>query len=197
MMVIESGNENRTNDEQLIKGFLDGNCNDFNTLYERYKRQLYSYLNRILPGQAALADDIFQQTWIKVVSELPRYKNKEKFLAWIMRIAHNMAVDHFRKFKHENNAVPIDDNQDVLFEKNAEPWRELDRESLSKALNWALDQLSPELKEVFILRQEGIAFKDIAEIQKSSINTVLGRMQYALKNLQELLSEWKKRGELK
>ena len=196
-MVIESVNENRTNDEQLIKGFLDGNCDDFNMLYERYKRQLYSYLNRLLPGQAALADDIFQQTWIKVVNELPRYKNKEKFLAWIMRIAHNMAVDHFRKFKHENNAVPIEDNQDVLFDKNSEPWRELDRESLSKALNWALDQLSPELKEVFILRQEGIAFKDIAEIQKSSINTVLGRMQYALKNLQELLSEWKKRGELK
>lgn len=196
-MLRESGHENKTADEQLIKGFLDGNCDDFNALYERYKRQLYSYLNRLLPGQAALADDIFQQTWIKVVNELPRYKNKEKFLAWIMRIAHNMAIDHFRKTKHESNSVPIEDKQDFIFEKNAEPWRELDRESLSKALNWALDQLSPELKEVFILRQEGIAFKDIAEMQKSSINTVLGRMQYALKNLQELLSEWKKRGELK
>ena len=89
--------ENTVNDEMLIRGYLAGNPEDFNTLYERYKHRLYAYLNRMLAGSAVSADDIFQQTWIKAVDSLPKYEHKQMFLAWLIRIAHNIAVDSFRK----------------------------------------------------------------------------------------------------
>jgi len=194
---MASGTRNEFPDERLIKGFLEGESSDFNILYERYKRQLYSYLNRLVPGQGALVDDIFQQTWIKIINQLPKYKNKERFLAWIMRISHNLAIDHFRRSKYADMSVPIDEKQDLLSDDYGEPWKDIDREALEKALDWALEQLTPELKEVFILRQDDLSFKEIAEIQQCSINTALGRMQYALKNLQGLLKDWHKRSNLK
>ena len=87
----------KSDDYSLIKLYLGGNAGQFDILYERYKRQIYSYLNKMLPGQSAAADDLFQQTWIKIIRQLPRYENKQRFLAWAMRIAHNLAIDHFRK----------------------------------------------------------------------------------------------------
>ena len=72
----------------------------------------------------------------------------------------------------------------------SEPWRELHREELSKAIDTALDSLSPELREVFLMRRDDIPFKEIAEIQKCSINTVLARMQYALRNMRKALKDW-------
>jgi len=181
-------------DEVLIKGFLAGESHCFDILYARYKKQLYSYLNRLLPGQHTLADDVFQHTWMKVIPQLPKYTNQERFLAWIMRIAHNVAIDHLRKGKRQETPVEIGDDHDEILKDQAEPWREMARDELEKALEWALTQLAPELREVFLLRQEDIGFKEIAEIQDCSINTALGRMQYALKNLRRLLSIWKGEG---
>jgi RNA polymerase sigma-70 factor (ECF subfamily) len=181
-------------DDELISGYLNGETHDFNVLYERYKRQLYSYLNRLLPGQYALVDDIFQQTWMKIIHQLPKYKSRQRFLAWAMRIAHNLAIDHFRKGKYEDNSVSAEDRLKYVSEEKREPWRDMDMSELGQALSWALNQLNPELREVFLLRQDGLSFKEIAEIQDCSLNTALGRMQYALKNLQKLLTEWKEGG---
>ena len=178
-------------DEELIKGFLSGNADDFNVLSERYKRQLYSDLNRVLPGRHALVDDLFQQTWLKAIDKLGGYQNKQKFVAWLMRIAHNLAMDFFRSVKSSGESVLVDDIAESLSQESGEPWRELDCEELGSALDFALEKLSPELREVFLLRQEDISFKEIAEIQNISINTALSRMQYALRNLRKLLSEWR------
>ena len=83
-------------DMVLIEAYLGGDQAAFATLYERYKRQLYAYLGRMLPQDPASVDDVFQQTWVRAIRRLPDYRNREMFLAWLMRIAHNLTVDLFR-----------------------------------------------------------------------------------------------------
>lgn len=177
-------------DKELIEKYLNNNVAAFDILYSRYRRQLYAYLNRLLPGQHALADDIFQNTWIKVIRQLPKYKHQQKFLAWVTRIAHNLAIDHFRKSKHE---ILSDDTESTrLFaSKGNEPWRKLDTAELSASLENCVEKLQEEQREVFILRQNEMSFKEISAVQDVSINTALGRMQYAIKNLRVCMAGWK------
>lgn len=178
-------------DIELIERYLANDYDAFDILYNRYRKQLYAYLNRLLPGQHSVADDVFQQTWIKVIRRLPDYKDSQKFLAWLMRISHNLTIDHFRKNKREF-LCEDNDNEAIFVSDTMQPWMELDREELSEALNGCVEKLSPEQREVFLLRQEELGFKEIAEIQNTSINTALGRMQYALRNLRICMESWKK-----
>ena len=104
--------ENRISDEELILAYLEGDSDSFTVLYERYKRPLYAYLNRML-GNHAQSDDVFQQTWIRVVRRLGEYESKQKFFAWLTMIAHNLAIDQFRREK-KSAELPLDDeNVDV------------------------------------------------------------------------------------
>lgn len=178
-------------DIELIDKYLANDYDAFEILYNRYKKQLYAYLNRLLPGQYALADDIFQQAWIKVIRRLPEYKDSQKFLAWVMRISHNLTIDHFRKSKREFTCEESE-NEKLFSSDSFQPWMDLDREELAEALDRCIAKLNDEQREVFLLRQEEISFKEIAEIQSSSINTALGRMQYALRNLRNCMHNWKK-----
>jgi len=179
-------------DIELIEKYLDGDSASFDLLYERYKKQLYAYLNRLLPGQHALADDVFQNTWVKVIRQLPKYKDSQKFIGWAMRIAHNLAIDHFRKSKHE--VLSDDTESSRLFSViGNEPWRKLDNAELAEAIGGCVSKLKEEQREVFILRQDDLSFKEISEIQSCSINTALGRMQYAIRNLRNCMAEWKDR----
>ncbi|OGV35203.1 MAG: hypothetical protein A2020_04065 [Lentisphaerae bacterium GWF2_45_14] len=180
---------------ELVRSFIEGDAESFALLYERYKRPLYSYLNRLVPGQHQLADDIFQQTWIKAVRQMGLFGKEQRFSAWMMRIAHNLLIDHFRKEKHVDKTREIEEFLEYTCdEKMIEPWKEMEMLDLQKALAWAIEELSEDIREVFVLRQDGVSFKEIAEIQGSSINTALGRMQYALKKLRVLLEKWKLKG---
>ena len=182
-------------DSILIKEYLSGNDQAFTMLYGRYKSLLYSYLNRLLDGDRSRADDLFQQTWIKVVDQLGHYEHRQQFSAWLLRIAHNLTIDYYRKCGRQSQyeAFSLDEpeTQVDLPGSDNEPWRGMHREELEKALSDAVGKLSPELREVFLLRREDISFREIAGIQKCSINTVLARMQYALKNLRRSLADWK------
>lgn len=169
-------------DDELIAAYLQGDDKAFDGLYERYKRQLYSYLNRLFGGQHSQIDDVFQQTWIKIIEKLPCYCSRQRFVAWAFRIAHNLAMDYYRKVGRQGMVVGDESLQNI--EVVNEPWSSIDRRELKEIIDKALESLSPELREVFLLRQEKISFKEIAEIQECSINTALGRMQYALKRLQ-------------
>ena len=186
--------EHETDDFTLIKGYLAGNAGDFTALYERYKRPLYGYLNRMLNADRSQADDLFQQTWVKAIDQLPRYEHRQQFGAWLLRIAHNLAIDFFRKngrlAKYEAGSQDESDNGIDVADSREDPWRKMHREELENAIEMAVKNLSPELREVFLMRRENIAFKEIARIQGSSINTALARMQYALKNLRKTLAEW-------
>ncbi len=185
-------NRKEATDMELINGYLSGDNLDFEVLYDRYKNRLYSYLNNMLPGQHALVDDLFQQTWLKAINSLRHYRCRNRFQAWLLRIAHNLAIDHFRKNSRQPEALVIDSDDGIsLPDFSAMPWQELDRDELSVAIGAAIKKLNPLLREVFLLRRDGESFKEIAKIQKCSVNTALGRMQYALKNLQKLLLEWR------
>ena len=184
------GMENEQTDEELIRAYLDGNADAFDALYERYKRPLYAYLNKML-GSRPLADDVFQQVWLRIIRSLGAYEGRRKFFSWASMIAHNLAIDQFRRTK-KSAEVSLDDEETTPCEpvSHAEPWRDMHNRELAKALQSAADSLADDQKEVFLLRQEGLSFKEIAEVQKCSINTVLGRMQYALRNLIKQLAEW-------
>lgn len=120
------------------------------------------------------------------------YKCKNRFQAWLLRIAHNQAIDHFRKSSRQSEVLVIDDDDGIDLPDTVNlPWVEMDRDELSRAIGKALEMINPQLREVFLLRRDGVSFKEIAKIQKCSVNTALGRMQYALKNLQKLLIEWR------
>ncbi|HCE42167.1 MAG TPA: RNA polymerase subunit sigma-24 [Lentisphaeria bacterium] len=187
---MENDPKRELSDSELIDSFLKDELSAFEALYERYRKQLYSYLHRLLPGQHALVDEIFQQTWIRVINQLSGYRHNQKFLAWVIRISHNLAIDHFRRNRREETN-DFEGDRNILFsEEKYEPWRKIDREELSAALEKCIQKLPDEQREVFLLRQEDVGFKEIAKIQDCSINTVLGRMQYAIRNLQKQLSEW-------
>ena len=190
MDMNEKTEELTITDEELIHAYLNGSSDSFTVLYERYNRPLYAYLNRML-GNHALADDVFQQAWLRVIRKLGDYESKQKFFAWLTMIARNLAIDQFRKEK-VSAELPLDDENIAVSEpvSHSEPWRNMHNRELAKALQRAADGLADEQKEVFLLRQEGLSFKEIAEVQSCSINTVLGRMQYAVKNLRKQLNEW-------
>ena len=170
-------------DHQLIKQFLKGNEFAFETLYARYKKSLYSFLNNLIKNQSD-ADEIFSDTWIKVIDQLPKYRDDGKFSAWLFRIARNAFYDRCRR---KSTAAEVEFDETILDEtmttRLPSPDRVMSSEELGRLISDGLEDLQLEQREVFLLRQQDLSFKEIADIQSSSINTVLSRMQYALKNL--------------
>jgi len=179
-------------DKDLIKAYLHGDADAFTVLYERYKRQVYSFLLKMLADKSSSVDDLFQHVWIKTMKNLHRYRDQERFLAWLFSIARNTALDHFRKQKKNYIFSELDreDTPEVENTSAEEPWRNMDRSELLSAVEAALLLLSPEQREVFVMRQDGLSFKEIAKLHNCSINTALARMQYAMKNLQKELIQW-------
>ena len=190
-------------DAELIRGYLDGSQGDFECLYHRYRRQLYSYLNTLLDRDPARVDDVFQQTWLKVIDHLPGYDDRNLFLAYLMRIAHNTAMDSCREKQYrerfeassgegagngEEGDLP---GENVGADERNVPGKDMENSELAGAIEQAVSELKGELREVFLLRMEDLSFKEIARIQNCSINTVLARMQYALKRLRVALKDWK------
>ena len=182
--------EKTTSDSELIELFQKGDRNAFIELYSRYKKMVYSYLNSLNPEYA---DDLFQELWLKVIDKLPMYDERNQFRAWLFRIAHNMAMDRFRRVARHGYVFSVDEEDTPeIVQHGSEPWRNLDRSELSKAIGEAIQMLPIEQKEVFIWRQNGLSFREIAERQSCSLNTALARMQYALKNLRKQLETWVK-----
>ena len=173
-------------DNQLIKNFLDGDNNSFDMLYSKYRKPLYSYIYKLSYNNANISDDIFQQTWIRIIKKLEKYSHREKFIYWAFTIARNIMIDNVRKnAKHKNNIATdlLREEGIELAQDHKEPWHDLNNQEISGAIESAVNKLPNALKEVFIMRNNDISFKDIAKIQECSINTALSRMKYALKKL--------------
>lgn len=196
-------NNDDISDRELIEQYLNGSNESFEILYRRYRNSLYAYLNSLLEQKKSAVDDVFQQTWLKAIRNLHSYDDRNIFLAWLMRIAHNTAMDHCRKDKKEDQYKinPVSKgNFPAEGEKGEEaeipderytPGRNLEHNEVSGVVEKAVDSLPQDLREVFLLRMENIPFREIAGIQKCSINTVLARMQYAVKNLRKILGGMK------
>ena len=174
-------------DGELIKLYLkDGDESAFTQLYQRYRKPVYSYLNDLFPHQSHAADDIFQQTWLRVIDRLKKYKEKGTFLAWVLRIAHNFAMDHFRRSRR----FCADENLESRSDDGPLPHDQHGDREMKEALEHAVVQLPMEQREVVRLRQSGVSFAEIAVVQGVSVNTALGRMHYAVQRLRKDLAEF-------
>lgn len=179
-------------DELLTAAAARGDAAALEMLFERYKRPLYSYLNRMLNSDTMTADDIFQELWIKVMNKLPKYREQGKFSAWIFQVARNQVLEHFRREKSRAKIGAVTDDGSVpetAADRNIDPAGMLSACELEEKLETLLQQLPPEQREVFTLRQDGLSFKEIAEIQKCPLNTALGRMHNCLKFLRRHLCQ--------
>ena len=175
-------------DKELIDLYLDQDDEAFEILYSRYKNAVYSYLNKLIPGQTVLVDDLFQQTWMKVVTKIDKYQDKQNFLAWVIRIARNLSIDYFRK-ESKKKMTSMEGVEPVASALNL-PSSGLECGELGLAIANAVETLPHDQKEVFILRQQNVSFKEIAVIQDTTLNTTLGRMHYAVNKLRAMLKEW-------
>jgi RNA polymerase sigma-70 factor (ECF subfamily) len=142
-----------------------------------------------------IADDLFQETFIKVISSLKqgKYVDKGKFSSWVIRIAHNLTIDHFRREKSLNTFSNDDSTVDVF---NSEKFSheniedQIVGEQIENDIRSLIEFLPEEQKEIIMLRHYGgMSFKEIAEQTDVSINTALGRMRYALINLRKIIEE--------
>jgi RNA polymerase sigma-70 factor (ECF subfamily) len=180
-------------DKELVSLYLSGNDTAFEELLCRHKDRIYTQIV-VMVKDDEVADDIFQETFMKVIRTLKagRYNEEGKFLPWILRIAHNLTIDHFRKAK-KMPAVRSDDNYDVFAtiprdDMNVEDsWvRDIIHEDVRKLI----EELPEEQREVVMMRHYGgLSFKEISEQCNVSINTSLGRMRYALINMRKMIEK--------
>lgn len=180
-------------DKQLINAYLDGDDRAFEVLLNRHREKIYTSIFLFVKDQS-LAEDIFQDVFIKIIRTLRRgkYNHEGKFLQWAMRIAYNMCVDHFRKSKRKPTVSPTEefDIFDVLkvTEDNAET--KMIKNQRYEKVRQLIDALPEEQREVVILRHYAdLSFKEIAKLTDVSINTALGRMRYALINIRKIIDE--------
>lgn len=180
-------------DQQLIQLYLEGNPDALSALIMRNKEKIYTSIY-LLVKDRFLADDIFQDLFIRVIDNLKKghYTEEGKFLPWVMRIAHNMCLDHFRKVKRLP-VIKTNDDLDIFEVLNfAAPTAEdkMMHDQRHDRVMRMLDMLPPEQREVIILRHySDLSFKTIAEMMQVSINTALGRMRYGLNNLRKIMAE--------
>ncbi len=179
------------NDQELIHLYISGQEAGLEELIRRHKSKIYTSIYMLVKDQY-LAEDIFQDTFIKVVKTLKtgRYNEEGKFLPWVLRIAHNLVIDYFRKDKRTPVITNGDgfDIFDVLGFYDESIEERMIREQTHKDLRKLIQMLPSEQKEVLIMRHYGdMSFKEIADVTQVSINTALGRMRYALNNLRKML----------
>ena len=182
------------NDSALIRQYRAGDRSAMSRLIERHSNRVRNYI-RMMVKDASLTEDIFQDTFIKAVRVIDegRYCDNGKFLSWVLRIAHNQVIDHFRNQRQSKTVSEADKGYDVLGTlRFAEPTIEdtLVSEQTERDIRALVEQLPDEQREVVRLRYfAGLSFKEIADQTGVSINTALGRMRYALINLRKLIKE--------
>lgn len=181
-------------DQELVQAFLNGDESCIETLINRHRTKVYTYILLTIKNQA-LAEDLFQETFIKVIQSLRRgkYRDNGRFLSWVIRIAHNLIIDHFRKEK-QMNSVSNDDTEMDLFNSKKLSDDNIEQLMVSsqirKDLRKLINELPDDQREVVLLRHfGGLSFKEIADHTGVSINTALGRMRYALINLRKMINE--------
>ena len=189
-------NAQMLSDRELLNDYLQGNKSAISTLLEKYNSRVRNYL-RMMVGDDDVAADIAQETFIKAVSVIDegRYTDSGKFLSWIMRIAHNKALDYFRSQKSNNSVSESSAGYNVLGTmKYADRSIEdsMISDQISADIRALVELLPDEQREVVKLRYySDLSFKEIAEQTGVSINTALGRMRYALINLRKMIQEKK------
>lgn len=181
-------------DNVLVEKFIQGNYDAMDVLVDKYKDRLYSYIFFTVKNQE-LAEDLFQDTFIKVIKSLKRGKYIEngRFYSWVTRIAHNLVIDYYRKGKGQNTYFNEDSEKDEFNSLNYCDGHIEDELVMLQVLNDVsnLLELLPEEQKDVVKRRfyQGLSFKEIADQTDVSINTALGRMRYAIINLRKIVEE--------
>ncbi|MFA9392569.1 MAG: RNA polymerase sigma factor [Prolixibacteraceae bacterium] len=181
-------------DNELVQLYLDGDFTSLEFLINRYKDKIFTYI-LINVKNHHLAEDIFQDTFIKVVRSLNlgKYTDNGKFVSWVMRIAHNLIIDHYRReknmrtFSNDGSIVDLFNSAKFSDETIEEM---LINEQILNDVRDLVEELPDDQKQVVVMRHYlGLSFKEIADQTDVSINTALGRMRYALINLRKIITE--------
>ncbi len=186
-------------DESLVAAYLENNDERaFRLLVERHQERVFGYLMGMVRDRD-VANDLFQETYLRVISALQKrrasYDHQGKWLGWVMRIARNAALDHLRARKKWTDVDASSDEEGTSYWDRLPDGSPAVDESLHRAeqgelLEECIEKLSPEQREVLLLRHEAdFTFREIAQLTDCSINTALGRMRYALLNLRRMMSE--------
>jgi RNA polymerase sigma factor (sigma-70 family) len=181
-------------DHELVQEFLNGSRFSLEALINRHRRKVFSYILFNIKD-THLAEDIFQDTFVKVIKSLKqgKYNDNGKFLSWVLRISHNLIIDHYRKEKQLQTVSNDNCSKDIFntkkfSDKNVEDV--MVNRQITREIRQLIQNLPQDQREVIILRHYcDMSFKEIAELTNVSINTALGRMRYALINLRKLVEE--------
>ena len=184
--------DNRT-DQELVLAYQGGEQKVFQVLLERHQQKVFNYILSMVKD-TTVADDIFQDTFVKVVNTLRSgsYHDEGKFIQWVMRIAHNLVIDYARK--GQKFIMVYDSNEYSVFDTlNTSEFNMQDKmikAQIYKDIRYLVKQLPKEQRRVLIMRHyANMSFKEIAERTGVSINTALGRMRYALINIRRMAEE--------
>ena len=179
------------NDKELVLRYQNGDVASFEVLVDRYQNKVYSYVLMLVKDKQ-LADDIFQDTFLKIIRTIKAgfYKEEGKFIQFAMRIAHNLIIDHFRKAKRLPMVDPTKEDYDMLANARfLDPSIEeqIITDQIHDDIRKMIEFLPEEQREVLNMRMYAdMSFKEIADATNVSINTALGRMRYALINLRKM-----------
>jgi RNA polymerase sigma-70 factor (ECF subfamily) len=180
-------------DALLVTNYIAGDENALAVLIKRHQSKVYGFIYSKMPDRD-VADDVFQDTFIKVIKTLKSnsYNEEGKFLPWVMRISHNLIVDHYRK----NKKMPMLRETEefsifsILTDTSMNAEGRIITEVIEKDLQKIIKQLPDDQREVLTMRiYQDLSFNEIAELTGVSINTALGRMRYALMNLRKLIEK--------
>ena len=187
--------KNKISDSALVSEYIQGREASLSILINRHQQRLFSFIYSKVKDRD-ITEDVFQDTFIKVIKTLKKgnYNEEGKFLPWVMRIAHNLVIDHFRKTKRMPKFNNTDDFNifSVLGDDNLNAEKQLIQEQIFSDVRELVNELPDEQKEVLVMRMyKDMSFKEISENTGVSINTALGRMRYALINMRKLIDKHK------
>jgi RNA polymerase sigma-70 factor (ECF subfamily) len=184
-------------DRILIQLYKEGNEDAFKQLLFRHKDKIFRFI-KLKVKDVDLANDIFQDVFIKVINTIKSgtYNEEGKFLPWVMRIAHNLIIDHFRRntrYKHVSESSSLKDDYNVfstLSSENKNIEEQITTKELLDQMVTLVDYLPHSQKKILNMRIfQDMSFIEIAEIENISINTALGRMRYAILNIRKLIEK--------
>lgn len=183
----------QTPDALLVKNYMSGDENALSILINRHQTKIYSFIYSKISDRD-ISDDIFQDTFIKVIKTLKSnsYNEEGKFLPWVMRIAHNLIIDHFRR----NKKMPMFRETEefsifsLMTDKSLTIENQMISDQVEQDLRKIIEELPEDQKEVLVMRMyQDLSFKEISELTGVSINTALGRMRYAILNLRKVIEK--------
>lgn len=183
----------QTPDALLVKNYMSGDENALSILINRHQTKIYGFIYSKISDRD-ISDDIFQDTFIKVIKTLKSnsYNEEGKFLPWVMRIAHNLIIDHFRR----NKKMPMFRETEefsifsLMTDKSLTIENQMISDQVERDLRKIIEELPEDQKEVLVMRiYQDLSFKEISELTGVSINTALGRMRYALMNMRKVIEK--------